>query len=301
VRLVLDAPVLLRAGDRFVIRTSAPLNTIAGGVITDPYAPKRARPWPPGLSVADRLDRLVEEAAGQGLDASSLPVRLGLSSADCRALTAKANKRFLMTAARLVSRPVFEELQRQLLDGVTAFHASNPLEPGIPQQSLKARLRASPAVSDAAFDAMRKTGALTGQNGLVWTRDWSPTPTQDQARLAETVLAALTLAGSEPPSVAELTEGNGGDTPHILRFLERSAKVTQVEPDRYYETVQLKLFVTRLQEAMPPGKEVGPSELRETLGLSRKFLIPLLEYCDRAGYTRRSTGGRMWTDSKLDG
>ena len=44
-RIVLDAPVLLRAGDRFVLRSSAPLNTVGGGVITDPYAPRRARPW----------------------------------------------------------------------------------------------------------------------------------------------------------------------------------------------------------------------------------------------------------------
>src|SRR5581483_8808343 len=54
-RVVLDEPVVLRAGDRFVIRTSAPLNTIGGGVIVDPYAPKRARPWPASLDPVDRL------------------------------------------------------------------------------------------------------------------------------------------------------------------------------------------------------------------------------------------------------
>jgi selenocysteine-specific elongation factor len=297
VRLVLDSPVVLRAGDRFVIRTSAPLNTIAGGVITDPYSPKRARPWPADLSAADRLDRLVEEAAGQGLDATSLPVRLGLSPADCRTLAATANERFVTAAGRLVSGTAFQELQRQLLADVTAFHSSHPLEPGIPQQSLKARLHASPAVAEAAFNEMWKTGTLTGQNGLVCTREWSPTPTPDQARLAETLVAALTLAGAEPPSVTELTEQNGAETPHILRFLERASKVTQVEPDRYYETSQLKLLITRLREAMTAGKEVGPSELREELGLSRKFLIPFLEYCDRVGYTNRSAGGRVWKDS----
>ena len=47
---------VLRAGDRFVLRTSAPLNTIAGGVVTDPYAPRRAAIWPAGLSSVERLD-----------------------------------------------------------------------------------------------------------------------------------------------------------------------------------------------------------------------------------------------------
>src|SRR6185437_13693402 len=61
-RLVFDEPVVLRAGDRFVIRTSAPLDTIGGGVITDPYAPRRARLWPTGLSALERLERLASES-----------------------------------------------------------------------------------------------------------------------------------------------------------------------------------------------------------------------------------------------
>ena len=36
----------------------------------------------------------------------------------------------------------------------------------------------------------------------------------------------------------------------------------------------------------------GPSELRELLGFSRKFLIPFLEYCDRVGITRRDLEGK---------
>jgi hypothetical protein len=36
----------------------------------------------------------------------------------------------------------------------------------------------------------------------------------------------------------------------------------------------------------------GPAELRELLGFSRKFLIPFLEYCDRAGITRRDLEGK---------
>ena len=83
----------------------------------------------------------------------------------------------------------------------------------------------------------------------------------------------------------------------ILRFLERRLDVTQVEQNRYYADTQLRLLVDRLREAMPPGAELSPSELREALGLSRKFLIPFLEYCDRVGYTNRGTTGRVWRAS----
>ena len=36
-----------------------------------------------------------------------------------------------------------------------------------------------------------------------------------------------------------------------------------------------------------------PSELKDVLGVSRKFLIPLLEFCDKTGVTERSGDGRV--------
>jgi hypothetical protein len=54
------------------------------------------------------------------------------------------------------------------------------------------------------------------------------------------------------------------------------------------------LVIDQLRVIMSGGAELGPSELREKLGLSRKFLIPLLEYCDRIGYTNRGAVGRVW-------
>ena len=44
---------------------------------------------------------------------------------------------------------------------------------------------------------------------------------------------------------------------------------------------------------MEPGREYTPAELREVLGVSRRFLIPLLEYCDGRAVTSRGPGGRM--------
>jgi len=43
---------------------------------------------------------------------------------------------------------------------------------------------------------------------------------------------------------------------------------------------------------MKAGQEYPPAELRDFLGVSRKYLIPLLEYCDRRGVTDRRVAGR---------
>ena len=113
----------------------------------------------------------------------------------------------------------------------------------------------------------------------------------------EAIAARLESAGAAPPSVGELTSEFGSDVTPELRFLERGGRVVQVEADRYFTTFHLNAILDRLRSAMAGGVERSPAELKESLDLSRKYLIPLLEYCDRMGHTVRSGNGRVWRSS----
>jgi selenocysteine-specific elongation factor len=123
---------------------------------------------------------------------------------------------------------------------------------------------------------------------------WTPQPSPSQKEAIERVFQTVATAAHEPPSVAELTESHGAEAESFLRFLERQGRVAQVESGRYYESRQLESLVSRLRVGMLRGREYAPAELRELLGVSRKYLIPFLEYCDRLGLTSRGTTGRFW-------
>jgi selenocysteine-specific elongation factor len=100
-------------------------------------------------------------------------------------------------------------------------------------------------------------------------------------------------AGREPPSVTELTAELGRSVAPFVRLLERDGRLVQVEPDRYYDVAVLDALVAVVGTGMEAGREYGPAELRDLLGVSRKYLIPLLEYCDRRGVTERRPNGRV--------
>jgi selenocysteine-specific elongation factor len=293
-RLMFDQPVLLRAGDRFVVRTSAPLNTIAGGVIVDPYASKRARAWPTNLDASERLLRLVDEAGGEGLEIDSLPVRLGEPPADCRSRLASLGNAIVQTASRLFAQSGFCQLQQSLVATTRDYHANNSLENGVSIGSLRAGSRWHPEAVQKAIDELIRSGSLTNEGGVIALPGWTPTPSMDQQGIIDRVFARLELGGASPPSVAELAMEIGGEVSAELRFLERGGKVVQVEPDRYFTADQLKLLLNRIRLAMAGEAERSPAELRESLDLSRKFLIPILEYCDRQGLTARGATGRVW-------
>jgi selenocysteine-specific elongation factor len=67
--------------------------------------------------------------------------------------------------------------------------------------------------------------------------------------------------------------------------------VEAVERDRYYAREALDQFTDVLNDMGRQGTIV-PAAVRDRLGISRKFLIPLLEWADGRGITVREGDGR---------
>ena len=90
-----------------------------------------------------------------------------------------------------------------------------------------------------------------------------------------------------PPSLSELERQTGRqDIDAILRLAARSGRVEAVERERYYARPALERFAATLAEL---GRDslIAPADLRDRLGISRKFMIPLLEWADAKGITER--------------
>jgi selenocysteine-specific elongation factor len=82
-------------------------------------------------------------------------------------------------------------------------------------------------------------------------------------------------------------------TPVLVRWLERRGDLRRVSEDRYYSSDAVSSMVESLRRGSEAGRKYAPSELKDVLGVSRKFLIPFLEYCDKTGVTERWGDGRV--------
>jgi selenocysteine-specific elongation factor len=76
------------------------------------------------------------------------------------------------------------------------------------------------------------------------------------------------------------------DVGAVLRLAAANGRVEAVARDWYVAREALEEFVVGLRAVGGSG-EIRVAELRERTGLSRKYLIPLLEWADRRGFTRR--------------
>ena len=128
-----------------------------------------------------------------------------------------------------------------------------------------------------------------------WLRPKGWVPLNDPGAVADRhwVLARLEAAGAEPPTLAELSVERGHDLRAVLKGLEKEGAVVPIEGDRWYGAAVFAGILAQLGDALRGSTPIAPSALREVVGVSRKFLMPLLEYCDRRGFTRREGDGRV--------
>jgi selenocysteine-specific elongation factor len=197
--------------------------------------------------------------------------------------------------SRFISSSVREKLVATSDEILDAFHAEHPLDLGAPLQWLRSRLDAPDEVATALLASLAAEGHLVVEQGLVAKAGFTPKPSLSQIRLSTSVTEALVSAGAEPPSVEEIADRlavPGDEVLSIARWLARDGSLVAVEPNRYYTRSAVDFLKQKLGAGMSDGREYAPAELRDLLGLTRKFLIPFLEYCDREGYTIRTGLGR---------
>jgi selenocysteine-specific elongation factor len=299
VRISLDAPIAARAGDRFVLRAASPAATIGGGVITDPTPPtRRLKPWPsPGADAQKRLAWMLEEAAGKGVAIAALPIRLGVRPAEVESVVASARQK-VVVGARLFARSAASAAEKEILALVGKAHRENPLEPGAAIHVIRAKVGASTELIDHLIEKLSREASVTSRDGYVAKAGWSAGGAEVEEKRLASVRDVLDRSGHAPPSVDELAALHGKDVVAILRLLARRGQAIQVASDRYFSATAMAELTIKVQEALAGGTSLTASQLRENTGLTRKFLIPLLEYFDRTGLTERRGDLRFLSKAK---
>jgi len=97
-------------------------------------------------------------------------------------------------------------------------------------------------------------------------------------------------AAAAPPSAEEaLTRaGLAGDEQHeLFQLLLESRKLVRVKESLFFHAAALEAIQDKLIALLRERKDIGPGDVKDLLGISRKYAIPLLEYFDARRVTAR--------------
>jgi hypothetical protein len=138
------------------------------------------------------------------------------------------------------------------------------------------------------IEGLVASGEVVRQGDLLQDPAGTPAAARGLDPRVGELVALVAGAEAQPPTVKELSaQGFPGDA--------IEAAVTQGALVRLStEIVMSTAFVDGAREALAALSPITVSAFREAIGTSRKYAVPLLEYFDRKGVTRRDGDVRVY-------
>jgi len=306
-QLRLEGPAVAGRGDRLVLRSYSPADTIAGAVVVDPLPPRRRAA---DLAAVERLrdaadllaaaDAMVAEAGACGIDAPRLAARLTVPLARLRAEIPASGSMVALgqDPVVVVSREALARLGEAGLAALEVFHRSNPLKAGMPREELRGR-----AFGDAPLVAFERVLADLAAAGRVRLLPDAVAAARHEVRLSsgeeearqlllETAQAAG-LSGVELPALAERSKRDSKVLERVARLLATERLLGRVGEGLLVHRDHLEAVKLQVRDRWPAGSKIEVGAFKDLTGLSRKYVIPLLEYLDREKVTRRAGNDRI--------
>ena len=307
-QIVTDAPVVCSWNQPFVLRMESPAVTIAGGRILDPCAEKicfqdeQQLGFSRGL-ISDQDEQTRIEAA-IGLKAFGNPTMTALTR-----MTGVDNPSELIENLTLGGKVVEIELSNSVsqlihVDTLASaeshvekvlnkLHDENPLSVNFEISPVRERLRfvGADTVLNRIFSLLQKQGLLQVSTGRIGLKQRGPKLTKNENKLLEHLQTTLEQAGLHAPLVKELqqqADKQADAVVQLLKIAESGGTIVEISEQLYLSVNTLGKIQTQIRNLMKDGSGKTMAEIRDALGTTRKYAIPLCEYLDRTGFTVRN-------------
>ena len=311
VQLRLEEPVVCAPGDRYVLRLASPALTLGGGVLLEEskHRLKRFKKFVleeltrahGGLgSPREHLDVVLARRSPGLASPAELAVEIKRAAGETEQLlgqlSAAGRVRALGTRGWIHAERLADARAR-LAGELARWFGENAHRTRMDVRDLRRLTGFEPGFLDALleFEAGEKTLALEA-GGLVHPLGRAQSADAATEEAARAVLAALAKDPFQPPSPAEL--GQLLKLPDkrlraLLELLIDRGDVHRVNPDILMTREQFEGARAAVVENCQKNGSLDIPSLRDRLGTSRKYLIPLLEHLDATGVTLRQGTNRV--------
>ena len=315
-QLRLEAPVVALHGDRFILRSYSPAETIAGGVILDPFAVKhRGREMEHALQLLRLLMQEDRTAKFAGFVRAS--GERGLRIADVAAATGWVNEVLAVLVSRVeadgsvvdtggvyLARESFDRLSQTVVTELDRYHKREPLARGMLRETLREKVFAHslPELFAGVIARLEADGKVVSEKDIVRSSQHSVGLSGQDAELSKRIEQLYRAAGVEAPSIDEAMTKIGvaaaqrAQARKLLQLLIDGRKLVRIQGEMFMHAQvveDLKAKLRNYASQHEPERLIDVAAFKDLAGVSRKYAIPLLEFFDREQVTRRAGDKRL--------
>jgi selenocysteine-specific elongation factor len=305
-QLRLEAPVSVMKDDRFVIRSYSPVRTVGGGSVINPVARKHKRFKE---TVVGDLKQLAESSPGdtvtfhirqsglRGVAFSDLIVMANIFESELeRQLGHLLSEKTIMQVDRenrvFVHRSLFDELRQKTVQILETYHKEYPLKAGMTKEALKSKLPRG--LGTRAFNLLlnelTKSDTVVQAKDVIRLSEHRIALEADQEDIRYNIEEAYLQSDLQPPYFRELVASMGQDSSRmrdILGHMLEEGILVKVKEDLYFHKDVMAALKDRLVSYLKANTEITTPQFKEMIKVTRKYLIPLIEYFDATKVTLR--------------
>ena len=301
VQVTLTEPLCVYPGDRLILRDQGAENTLAGGMVVDPFSPARGRARPSriewlntlGGTNGETLRTLLQKSPdGVNIEAIKRSMNCLPETMDSWIDDVRATVPCEVIGEQLVSMAQIEAWGSDLISALTNWHTDNSDASGQSASGIRDLMDAGipRSVKDHVIGKLLKDDKLSNHGGR-----YAIAGQQAQLKSSDQVLwKQIRLILSEdllrPPVLTDLSKTVNNSPAVLAAVLKRCVQlgyVVQPTPNRYYLQAGLDRLVAIIHDLAAKKGGFTVRDFRDNSGLGRNLCIELLEYFDGQGLTIR--------------
>ncbi|MBN1474568.1 MAG: selenocysteine-specific translation elongation factor [Syntrophaceae bacterium] len=305
-QLILEKKDVVVAGDHFVLRSYSPITTIGGGLIIDPLPPKHKRLNKKVIeelstllngTLPKKIEVILERTGFAGTNLRHLAFRLGTSAKNIKEALQSilSQKTALITdkeETNIISASFYEKLAKNAAEIITQYQKKNPLREGISKEELKASLGRdiSPKLFFMLLQNLTANKTIEVDKETVRLFGHKVTLADDLNIMRQRISKIYDEAALTPPSLKDVISSfpdRKAEAQNIINLMLKEGGLIKINEELIFARDVLDNLRKNYKALLVKEGKATPVSFKELTGLSRKYIIPLMEYFDTNKLTLR--------------
>lgn len=315
IQVRLENPMVVVAGDRFLLRRHSPATSLGGGVVVEQSDRKAKRFKTAPLERLDaKFSSLGDEIASL-LDFEMQQWKAGFFTKKDMALAISQTEEVVNELLEgfvaegvvaeagqglFIHKDSRENLSKRIEEALHRLHEKHPMQPYIDTNLLRSELRLDINTLQQIAKIMEADGVIeTTKGGRIRIAGQTIQLDEEQERLVGGILDQLLKAELNPPTLDEIASAqriSPAEAEDYISYLKAHGKVKRIAS--FYLSIEvLDRLMEVIRDCAREHGEVILPKVKEQLPTTRKYIIPIMEYLDGTGFTRRE-GDKRYLTSK---
>lgn len=313
IQLRLEEEISPKKGDNLVIRNFSPMKNLGGGKIIEPLAKKAKRFKEDYLeelklkekgSLEDIVENLIlslSDTFKSSLDISKI-LEKDIKVIEKALHTLCEEKKIIRIETRdnifYIHNKFFNKKSDEIYKILRKFHEENPLKAGINKEEIRSRVffnKVKQKELEGFLSAMVDRNIIKEGFDIISLSDFEIKLTKGQKVIRDKILREYLKEDMNFRKIKDIIDNKSLEKEYIkiYNLLIEEGLLIKLPEDIILHRDVLTSLSLKIIEFLKDKGSITLGEAKELLGLSRKYLVGILEYLDKEGVTKRVQDKRL--------